>query len=200
MKKFNSNKTTQANSFTYFGIIGLLISLAWTNVHAGTVLINPAASLVGINDVFTVDIEARDFSQSIDGWGMDVSWDTSRLALESANVNTSIWNFISDSGNTSTAGSLLNIGGSRFGDVTGAFSLATLTFKAIAAGSTNIRLSITDDISDAFRWGNFGVSTLPDNTINGTVEISSVPLPAGAWLMLSGLSTLLINARRKQIA
>jgi len=188
---------TKLTRTIYISFITLLISLAWTNVNAGVVIINPDITQVELNDIFTVDIDAQGFTEAVDGWGMDVNWDTSFLTLESANVNTTLWSFTNSSGDSSTVGSLLNIGGSQFGAETGDFNLATLTFRAIGTGSTDIRLSITDDVLDAFRWSSGGFIALPNGTVNGTVEISSVPLPAGVWLMLTGLSTLLIGARRK---
>jgi len=188
---------TKLTRSIYIGFITLLFSLAWTNVYAGIVSINPDITRVELNDVFTVNIDASEFSSPVDGWGLDVSWDTSKLALESSNVNTTLWNLFNSTGDASSAGSLLNMGGSQFGEVSGAFNLASLSFRAIASGSTDIMLAITDDTSDAFRWGNLGVSLLPENTFNGRVEISSVPLPAGLWLMMTGLTTLLIGVRRK---
>ncbi len=172
--------------------------LSYSNVYAGSVFINPATTTVDLNDSFAVTIEAQGFSSPIDSWGVDVSWDTSFLRLESANVNTTLWNFQSSTGDDSITGSLLNMGGARFGDASGDFNLATLSFTAIANGSTAIDVVITDDSFDAYRWGNFGELALPDNTAaSGLVQVSSVPLPAGVWLMMTGLTTFLLGARRK---
>jgi len=188
---------TKLTRLSYISFITLLTSLAWTNVNAGVVVISPDITRVELHDIFTVDIDAQGFTEAVDGWGMDVNWDTSVLALESSSVNT-IWGFTHSDGDSSTVGNLLNIGGSKFGEEIGDFNLASLTFRAIGAGVTDIRLLITDDLLDAFRWSSGGFVALPNGTVNGTVDVSNVPLPAGVWLMLTGLSTLLVGTGRKQ--
>jgi len=197
------NNSTKNNQSTFLkpisiGLIALLSAVSWTNAYAGIVSINPDITRVELNDVFTVNIDASEFSSPVDGWGLDVIWDTSFLVLESSNVNTTTWSFLQSPGDTSTPGSLLNIGGSSFLDAfSGNFNLASLSFRAIASGSTDIQLAVTDDTFDSFRWGFEGNLSLPETTVNGTVEVSSVPLPAGMWLMMTGLTTLLLGVRRK---
>lgn len=180
----------------YIGFITLLISLAWTNVYAGMVMTNPAVSSVELNDIFSVDIVAREFTEDIDGFGLDVVWDPSRLSLNSVAIDTGAWSFSSSEGDSTTTGHLFGVGGSTFFGNTGNFNLATLTFQAIGSGVTDIFLRNTMD--PVFLWSSSGSVVSPSEFIKGSVEVSSVPLPAGVWLMLSGLSTLLIGSRRRQ--
>ena len=187
---------TKLTRSIYIGSITLLISLASTNVYAGIVITNPTVSRVELNDIFTIGIEARGFTEDIDGFGLDIEWDRSLLSLNSIAVDTSVWGFRSSEGDSTTAGRLLGLGGSTFLGTTGDFNLATLTFQAIGSGVTDVLLKNTLD--PAFIWSSLGDVVIPSEFINGSVEVSSVPLPAGVWLMLSGLSTLLVTARRKQ--
>lgn len=71
----------------------------------------------------------------------------------------------------------------------GAFALFTVTFQAVAAGVSGLSLQI-NSLSDAA-----GLALTADTT-GASIAVTPVPLPAAAWLLLSGLAGLVGTARR----
>jgi hypothetical protein len=71
------------------------------------------------------------------------------------------------------------------------FSLATITFAALAEGASALELSV-NAIGDAF-----GVA-IPVSIANGEVVVVAVPEPASALLMAGGLALMVASLRRRQ--
>jgi predicted extracellular nuclease len=73
-----------------------------------------------------------------------------------------------------------------------AFSLFTLTFDAIGAGTSNLTLNLAD-LADAD-----GLA-LAASVQHGSVEVTPVPLPGALWLLASGLSAAGVALRRRRV-
>ncbi len=91
--------------------------------------------------------------------------------------------------------------GITFGDITNGVSgpalVGTLAFNTLVAG--NYSLSLMDSVSAG---GFFSISGTPQSPVytsaSLTVNPSAVPLPATAWLMLSGLIGIAYRSKVKQ--
>ena len=74
----------------------------------------------------------------------------------------------------------------------GSFTLATLSFDTLAAGTSALSLTV-NSLSDAY-----GNTIAYSSLNNGSVNIpSAVPLPGGLLLFMSGWSALLLAQRRR---
>jgi hypothetical protein len=75
------------------------------------------------------------------------------------------------------------------------FTLATLMFNAVATGTSALTLSVN-------ALGDQNGNPISASLQNGSVTISSappVPLPASAWLLLSGLGSLAMLVQRGKL-
>lgn len=73
------------------------------------------------------------------------------------------------------------------------FTLATLSFDTLAAGTSALTLSV-NSLSDAS--GN-NISAFSTQNASVTISASAVPLPGALWLFMSGFSALVLSRRCK---
>ena len=93
-----------------------------------------------VGEVFTVDISTRDFPVS-EGGGLSVQFDASLLNATDVTINTSHWDFVNKVGNIdNNTGLISDILFSSYNGVSGDSPIATITFNAIASGSSQIVL------------------------------------------------------------
>jgi hypothetical protein len=181
----------------------LLIPLiGWSTwSQAGSITLTPSQSNLNVGDVFTLTIAGTGFTQGVIGGGLDLTFDPGLVLLGTTTIDPQ-WNFGTSPGDSTTAPG--KISGMTFNlfpsSVTGDFKIATLTFSALKAGTTN--------------FASMASSLFPfvDDTINVAVidgidfgstqvtiaDAAPVPVPAAAWLLLSGLATVGGIRRRRR--
>jgi len=95
------------------------------------------------------------------------------------------------------ANELEGLGFGNFAGIGGAGRVGTLSFKALAPGSTQLVLAVTDDL---LKGGPFvSADTFGEQPVDltaATVTVAPVPLPAAAWLMAGALAGLAVRGRR----
>lgn len=133
------------------------------------------------------DVELRaSMSEPVLGWGLDLTYDASKIQLTSAPVIAPAWvAFPAPDGD--------GLAGAALAAVTGAdVLLATLHFQAIGVGVSQLLLSATlSDLTEGFALDPSGFDSVSFES--GSVTI--VPEPASGALLLAGLVAL---ARRRR--
>ena len=105
-----------------------------------TVALSTEQVNASVGDVFTVDIAMSNFPVS-EGGGVTVKFDATMLNASDVSINTGSWNFVNQVGNIdNNAGVISDILFSSYQGVDGDSLIATITFSAIASGSSQIML------------------------------------------------------------
>ena len=93
-----------------------------------------------VGDIFTVDIAMNNFPTS-EGGGVTVKFDASMLNVSDVTINEGSWNFVNKVGSIdNNTGVISDILFSSYQGVAGDSQIATITFSAIASGSSQIVL------------------------------------------------------------
>ena len=172
-------------------------ALFFQTVQAATITTDPFNSTVGLNSVFTINITGEGFPET-QGGGFNLAWDPTILDVNSVSIDGGVWDFTNDLGSiNNVSGTLSEVKVSAFPGVnTGSFIVATVEFLAVGLGSSN--LALTESTGNP--WASDGSPIGPTFTTNGSITVSSVPIPAAAWLFGSGFVGLIGIARRKKAA
>ena len=156
--------------------------------------------LVAASDTFTIDIGGLDFTDGSLGGGLDISWDTTLMSLQSV-TRTFPGDMTFGSDGTETAGFLqdLSVSSLFVGTMLTEFPIATLEFLlnvgsietdiAIALGTftTGAGFNVwVDNNSLAVCDGNANLCDYGGAKINAAV----IPVPAAFWLFASALGML----------
>jgi len=184
------------------------LAVAFTASEAAMISIAPSAGTTGIGGVLSYDISA-DFGTDVTlGGGIDIVFNApSSTTTPSASGVVITFNsfsyaspppgdpdFLVDptdpvpSGDVQEPNGLVSIG---FGDLTGlsgTFDIGTITFLGVNLGTTAITMQ------DSLKWGDFDPLIVDYGSATSTV----VPLPAAAWLLLSGIGVLGFVGKRKK--
>lgn len=190
--------------------IGGAIAIATFGVaaHAATLSAVPSASAVEVGDIFSVAIDIGDLidagAPSLGAFDLDIQFDAGVLSYTGFTWGDAV---LGDQLDLAQLGSLNGyddsnaaLGSLNFYEVSlddsseldamqaGSFGLLTLTFSALATGTSPLALNI-NALSDAA--GN----ELSAQINNGAVTVNAVPLPATLPLFVSAL--LLAAGRRR---
>ncbi len=185
-------------------LIGVLALLA-SSVGSAATLTATASNLTpdsGINEVFTVSLAVANVN-NVGGITLAVNWDNTKATLTSATLPA-----LGDGPLAVGTGTFLVLNGalgSRVIDilpgappVSGNFSVAILTFQAVAAGAMN--LVVNDDGGIFTGWfDNTTADVIPIDYVNADIQIGPqavVPVPAAAWLLISALGSMVALKRR----
>ncbi|MCZ4313841.1 PEP-CTERM sorting domain-containing protein [Comamonadaceae bacterium G21597-S1] len=186
------------NSMTKFGRVAMASALWLATIglpaHAASVeLVGPATSTVKVGDTFMVSVKGFDFA-GLDGGGADLSFASGLVELLSVAVDPA-WDFFSAPGDIdNTAGTLTGLSFNVWGPKSGNFDIASLTFRAKAAGIADI------DLLPSVIWP-FGLGgDIVDVGLVGTqVQIaSSVPEPAVWAMLLAGVAVIGVRRAGKR--
>ena len=178
---------------------GVCCAVAMSAAQAASIGIDPTDTTIDSGDMFTLDLN-MDFSDApTSGGAVDISWDPNIIeykndfafnpAFTSRDTGFDVIDFQQPG--------LLSIGfGNLSTAITDTILVGTLGFTGIGSDTTDI------DLQDSVKWSGFfdfdtGASIMVAYT-GGTATVNPIPLPAAAWLMISGLGMLGFSARRKK--
>ncbi len=176
-------------------ILGVSLLILSNQLSAATVGWDSSINNVNLNDTFTLNVVGSGFTSNVDGGGLNFSFDSSVLNVTSISIDESVWDLgagISTGAIDNTQGSVSGISVNAWSDVSGNFTIASITFQAVGNGST--ALSLSDYLLNP--WASGGGLINPDYAAS-SVTVSAVPVPAALWLFGSGLLGLAGVAKRK---
>ncbi|RRS05007.1 PEP-CTERM sorting domain-containing protein [Aquabacterium soli] len=165
----------------------LATTALWT--QAQTIEVKSPVAPVDIGATFTIDIVGSGFPNIIYGGGYDVGFDASILRLDNVKVP-AFWELGSVPGPIdNVAGLAQGVNFNTLAGKQGDFVTATLTFTALAGGTSAITLSASPLWPFADDNGEVAVAFK-----NGTV--AAVPEPTSVAMVLAGLGLVAMRLRR----
>jgi hypothetical protein len=177
------------------GLLGLTTGQASANTVS---FVEGTSILTGGVSPITLTLQGDFSATPVDGGDMIMSWNSSVLDLVSAAPVVG-WSLVTDPivpGSGSLGFTSTWDGAGQNSGVNQQF--ASFTFNVVGAPGT---FSDVATISDTLfgGWAGAGVSNLPTTYIDISVGVSAVPVPAAAWLMLSGLVGLVGIGRSRRV-
>ena len=181
------------NKYLMLFVVTFLLS---TGTQAALISLSPSSQIVNDGDTFLIDLIGSDFNDGdLDGGGVNISFNSSVISLNSVTVDIGTWEFFSTSGTIDNGtGNVDGITFNSFQSRTGDLLFATLEFTAVDTGVSSLGLS--EFSGNPFSSGG---SAYPNITLDQSalVTVQAVPVPAAMWLFISGLGLLVTTQRRK---
>lgn len=169
-----------------------------TSTQAATVSLNPSAASVLTNDLFSVvlSLNATDAPGTHPGLYMGnivIDFDPARLSYQGFTFQAPVTQKNAPVTGTANGRQTVTLG---FQNATDISTIGTFSFRAIGSAGQTASIGLAD--ADDF-FGTF-IATLPTNQpfypeFQGT-SVAIVPLPATAWLLLTGFALVGARARR----
>lgn len=183
-------------------LLAALLTGACLAAQATTLTLTPSTTTVNAGDSFQVDLVVSDLGSGTDLGAFDVqlNFDASLLKLVSYSLGSSLGDLslleaLDLSSGLLSAGSFNLAEVSLLAELLGqadSFTLATLSFSALDAGSSTLSLSNVT-LGDAYG------DALSSSLESATVTANAVPEPASLALLATGLGLLLLTRRRQTL-
>ena len=168
------------------------------HVSAATITWSSTDNLINQGEIFTLDVVGLGFVDNVDGGGVNITFDPTKLNVLSVTIDELVWDLgvgISTGVIDNTAGTVNGIAVNAWSNVTGDFIVASIQFQEIIGGAySNSTIGITEYALNP--WASGGSPINPSFVNGGVSTYSAVPVPAAAWLFGSGLVVLITYARR----
>jgi hypothetical protein len=163
--------------------------------EAATVYLDPLTQSALIGNTVTVALKGRGFTQTIEGGGVNLSFNPAVLQLNSVAVDTTTWEFFTTPGTiNNTAGTLTDLTFSSFAGNSGSFPVAQLIFQAKGLGTS--LLTLTESTLNPFASGG-ALLNPPVSFANANIQVTAVPVPAAIWLWLSAMGGVFYVGKRR---
>lgn len=175
--------------FNAKGMLVALTALIALPASAATVSLVPASSSVAEGGVFSVDLvlDAQDapgvHTESFQGF-VNVTFDSTKVQYGSFVFNSPAEQF---GGIDTATDGLVSFG---FDKSTDDQVVGTFTFTALASAGDTILLNVADAVPVLGSFVNTNPTITPFTPDFAGGQVNVVPIPAAAWLMLSGLGVL----------
>ncbi|MCR4313761.1 MAG: cohesin domain-containing protein, partial [Candidatus Uhrbacteria bacterium] len=162
--------------------LGLAMSIAGVSPSAAlaagsaTLTLSPTNTTVETGDNFSLSVMVTPNGESLDTTRVELDWDASKLEVLSFDLG-SLFPYLSPSNEIDNTNGDLSYGAFKFGTpITSSGTLATVTFRALAASSTTISvLSSSKLISDGEEMINASALGSSSITISGEAVESEAP-------------------------
>lgn len=179
------------NRFRVFLAVLAMLS-ATATASAGSLIIQPPNPVVNVGDSFDLKVMGQGFAEILAGGGFDFTFDGAELRLTGVSIAPT-WEFVPSGGAIdNVAGTLTDASFNSFITPRGGdFDVATLSFKALAPGLSEIALAG----STLFVFSDVAGNEVTPLFGNATVQVLGVPEPSTIAMMLAGFGLLTATLR-----